>query len=79
MTREAFIRKWLANPDKQYMSQFRDEMRDDLDAVIQEGGWRPRTCPSCGKNLGQHIIVAGYCSKECAEKAFEEKESEFKL
>ena len=34
MTREAFIRKWLANPQKQYNEQCRDEMRDDLDNVI---------------------------------------------
>lgn len=35
MTREAFIRKWLANPQKQYNEQCRDEMRDDLDNVIE--------------------------------------------
>ena len=35
MTREAFIRKWLANPQKQYNEQCRDEMRDDLDLVIE--------------------------------------------
>jgi len=35
MTRESFIRKWLANPQKQYNEQCRDEMRDDLDLVIQ--------------------------------------------
>ena len=35
MTREAFIRKWLANPQKQYNEQFRDEMRNDLDLVIK--------------------------------------------
>lgn len=34
MTREAFIKKWLANPQKQYNEQFKDEMRDDLDHVI---------------------------------------------
>lgn len=36
MTREAFIRKWLANPQKQYTEQHRDEMRDDLDLVIEK-------------------------------------------
>lgn len=35
MTREAFIKKWLANPQKQYNEQCRDEMRDDLDKVIE--------------------------------------------
>lgn len=35
MTRESFIRKWLANPQKQYNEQCRDEMRDDLDLVIE--------------------------------------------
>ena len=34
MTREAFIRRWLANPGVQYTEQFMDEMRDDLDKVI---------------------------------------------
>ena len=34
MTREQFIKKWLANPDKKYTERFRDEMRDDLDKVI---------------------------------------------
>jgi hypothetical protein len=35
MTREAFIKKWLANPAKQYNEQCRDEMRDDLYKVIE--------------------------------------------
>ena len=35
MTRDKFIRKWLANPQKQYNEQCRDEMRDDLDLLIQ--------------------------------------------
>lgn len=35
MTREAFIRKWLANPQKQYDEHNRDEMRNDLDMVIE--------------------------------------------
>ena len=34
MTREAFIKRWLANPETRYTEQFRDEMRDDLDKVI---------------------------------------------
>lgn len=35
MTREAFIRKWLSNPEKQYDEHCRNEMRDDLDMVIK--------------------------------------------
>jgi hypothetical protein len=35
MTREAFIRKWLANPEKQYDEHCKNEMRDDLDKVIE--------------------------------------------
>lgn len=35
MTRDKFIRKWLANPQKQYNEQCRDEMRDDLDLLIK--------------------------------------------
>ena len=34
MTREAFIKRWLANQETRYTEQFRDEMRDDLDKVI---------------------------------------------
>lgn len=34
MKRTEFIRKWLGNPEKSYTEQFRDEMLDDLDAVI---------------------------------------------
>jgi hypothetical protein len=34
MTREAFIKKWLSNHAKSYNEQFKDEMREDLDAVI---------------------------------------------
>jgi hypothetical protein len=33
MRREAFIKKWLGNREKQYTEQFMDEMRDDLDLV----------------------------------------------
>lgn len=41
MTREAFIRKWLANPQKQYNEQCRDDMRDDLDLVIKSALRQP--------------------------------------
>lgn len=34
MTREAFIRKWLANKNFQYCEEGRAEMREDLDKVI---------------------------------------------
>lgn len=34
MTREAFIRKWLANKDFQYCEEGRAQMREDLDKVI---------------------------------------------
>jgi len=34
MTREAFIRKWLANKDFQYCEDGRSKMREDLDKVI---------------------------------------------
>lgn len=35
MTREGFIRKWLANKDYSYNSETRDLMRNDLDKVIR--------------------------------------------
>jgi ABC-type sulfate/molybdate transport systems ATPase subunit len=34
MTRETFIKKWLDSPLKEYDEQCRNEMRDDLDKVI---------------------------------------------
>lgn len=34
MTREAFIRKWLGNMEKPFGPENRDNMRDDLDRVI---------------------------------------------
>ena len=34
MTREKFIKKWLANPAKEYNEHCKDEMRNDLDSVI---------------------------------------------
>ena len=36
MTREKFIKKWLANKDYQYTEENRDLMRDDLDEVINQ-------------------------------------------
>lgn len=41
MTREAFIRKWLSNPQKHYNEECRDEMRDDLDLVIESSLRQP--------------------------------------
>lgn len=41
MTRESFIRKWLGNTEKPYSPENRDEMRDDLDRVINNN--RPET------------------------------------
>ena len=53
MTREAFIRKWLANPQKQYTEQCRDEMRDDLDLVINAALRQPPVMRSvcCNSSL----------------------------
>lgn len=60
MTREAFIRKWLANPQKQYNEQCRDEMRDDLDLVIEAALRQPpvsgEVCDNCGD--GKPLICA---------------------
>ena len=50
MTREAFIRKWLANPQKQYNEQCRDEMRDDLDLVIEAAFRQPLVGGSLSKS-----------------------------
>jgi len=36
MTREAFIKKWLGNPNKEYTEQCKDEMRSDLDVLISQ-------------------------------------------
>lgn len=51
MTREAFIRKWLGNPQKQYNEECRNEMRDDLDLVIEAALRQPlvigSVCPDC--------------------------------
>ena len=41
MTREAFIRRWLANTQTRYTEQFMDEMRDDLDKVINSSKLQP--------------------------------------
>jgi hypothetical protein len=35
MTRDKFIKKWLANPQKEYNEYCKDEMRDDLDRVVE--------------------------------------------
>ena len=43
MTREAFIRKWLGNPEKPYTQVNSDEMRDDLDKVIETLNPNPMT------------------------------------
>lgn len=60
MTREAFIRKWLANPQKQYSEQCRDEMRDDLDLVIEAALRQPlvsgSVCDNCGE--GKPVVCA---------------------
>lgn len=60
MTREAFIRKWLANPQKQYNEQCRDEMRDDLDLVIEAALHQPlvsgSVCDNCGE--GKPVVCA---------------------
>jgi hypothetical protein len=36
MTTAAFIRKWLANPEKHYDEHCRNEMLDDLYSVIEQ-------------------------------------------
>ena len=72
MTREAFIRKWLANPQKQYNEQFRDEMRNDLDLVIKAALRQPPVsgslpCSKCG--LGSHPVFGAQCmSNDCPSK-----------
>lgn len=61
MTREAFIRKWLANPQKQYNEQCRDEMRDDLDLVIEAALRQPLvsgSLPDDKRILTEAILVA---------------------
>lgn len=60
MTREAFIRKWLANPQKQYNEQCRDEMRDDLDLVIE------RHCAN-NTNKQQHMNMPATNKQACKE------------
>lgn len=67
MTREAFIRKWLANPQTQYNEQFRDEMRDDLDSVIEYSKLHQPTvisavCSECG---GKMVWNGLYEKTEC--------------
>ena len=66
MTREAFIRKWLANPQKQYNEQCRDEMRDDLDLVIESALRQPPVIKSVceyGMNPDDCIRKADTCFK----------------
>ena len=64
MTREAFIRKWLANPQKQYNEQCRDEMRDDLDKVIDYAQQQV-------KNLNIPAVIKSVCPK-CGSKYYDE-------
>jgi hypothetical protein len=65
MTREAFIRKWLANPQKQYTEQCRDEMRDDLDLVISSALRQPlvigSVCTCKNTELEKDSLVPVYC------------------
>lgn len=65
MIREAFIRKWLGNKDYQYNEQCRDEMRDDLDLVIEAALYQTlvsgRVCPKCKSDA----IVEYPDYKEC--------------
>jgi hypothetical protein len=65
MTREAFIRKWLANPQKQYNEQCRDEMRDDLDLVIEAALRQPpdmrSVCTCRNSELEKGSLVPVFC------------------
>ena len=65
MTREAFIRKWLANPQKQYNEQYRDEMRDDLDKVIDYAQQQV-------KNLNIPAVIKSVCD-DCTAYPFDER------
>jgi hypothetical protein len=60
MTTAAFIRKWLANPEKHYDEHCRNEMLDDLYSVIEQAQTEQKlnvhgimqgqpSCPKCGK------------------------------
>lgn len=70
MTREAFIRKWLANPQKQYTEQCRDEMRNDLDLVISSAFIQPSVissvckCKVCGKPFGDRLSLYEHYDEE---------------
>ena len=68
MTREAFIRKWLGNKDTQYTEQFRDEMRDDLDSVIElsKNNTVFCKCPFCSEEM-TGIQLTHYKCKKCNE------------
>lgn len=67
MTREAFMRKWLGNPQKQYNEQCRDEMRDDLDLVIEAALRQPPViscvCPNEIKTGTVSIDCCNLCGK----------------
>lgn len=69
MTREAFIRKWLANPQKQYNEQCRDEMRDDLDLVIEAALRQPPVSGSVADAVGRNCPFCGEPCPECSHKA----------
>ena len=49
MTREAFIRKWLANKDFQYCEDGRAQMREDLDKVIDHAQQKLNIASVSGK------------------------------
>ena len=65
MTREAFIRKWLANPQKQYNEQCRDEMRDDLDLVIEAALRQPPVMPSLQHSDDMCFHECPNCNSRC--------------
>lgn len=67
MTREEFIRKWLGNPEKPYTEANRNEIREDLDLIIEiSNKSRCRTyfpdtsttasakCRFCGREQWEH-------------------------
>ena len=68
MTRESFIRKWLGNKDAQYTEQFRDEIRDDLDSVIEysKNNILSCKCPFCSTEMNG-IQLTHYKCKKCNE------------
>jgi hypothetical protein len=71
MKRTEFIRKWLGNSEKSYTEQFRDEMLEDLDAVIESSVKNcnlqnviKSVCPKCAS---EDVIWTCYCNRcqEC--------------